>query len=132
MNIDGTVLPPVLDAFVAGEIGDFALSDVSQTSSGRMSENSRKTRSQDTRLDSAVVNALTRALCSPASCCCAAVGPGGGGGSAWNWRLRSSSLRCCDATLPLPIMNIAPRTASTSSPVHPPTTTGRLSFVIVR
>src|SRR6185503_12718197 len=51
MSIDGTVLPPVLDEFVAGEIGDFALSDVSQTSPGRMSENSRKTRSQETRLE---------------------------------------------------------------------------------
>ena len=126
------MLPPVLDAFVAGEIGDLALNDVSQTSSGRTSENSRKMRSQETRLVIAVVNAPSRALCSPASCCCPAVGPGGGGGSASNWRFRSSRLRLAEAIFPLPIMNIAPSTATTSSPAHPPRRAGRLSFLIVR
>src|SRR4029079_16745419 len=101
VNIDGTVLPPVLDVFVAGEIGDLALNDVSQTSSGSTSENSRKTRSQETRLDIAVVSALRRALCSPASCCCAALGPAGGGGSASNCRFMSSRLRFAAAILPL-------------------------------
>src|SRR4051794_41761577 len=97
------VLPPVLEAFVAGEIGDFALRDVSQTSPGSTSENSRNTRSQETRLDIAVVSALTRALCSPASCCCAAVGPGGGGGSAENWRVRASGVAWARAGLPPPL-----------------------------
>ena len=68
----------LVGTFVSGEIGDFALSVVSQTSSGSTSENSRKTRSQATRLVSAVLSAPTRALCSPASCCCAADGPGRG------------------------------------------------------
>src|SRR3954449_7370720 len=109
------VLPPVLEAFVAGEIGDFALSDVNQTSPGSTRENSRKTRSHETRLDIAVVSALTRALCSPASCCCNALGPAGGGGRAANWRFRSSRFRCGDAILPRPILNGAPRTAATGT-----------------
>src|SRR6266571_2391792 len=104
VNSEGTPLPEVLAVFVAGEIGDFALSSVNQTSSGRTSENSRKIRSQETRLDSAVLSALTRALCSPASCCCAELGPGGGGGKAWKRRLRSSSFRCWLAIFPPSIM----------------------------
>src|SRR3989442_9129908 len=105
VNSEGTPLPEVLAVFVAGEIGDFALSNVSQTSSGRTSENSRKIRSQETRLDSAVLSALTRALCSPASCCCAAVGPGGGGGKAWKRRVRSSSVPSRLAIFPRPLLD---------------------------
>src|SRR2546428_9880014 len=47
-------------------------------------------------------------------------------------RCRSSSFRCWAAILPLPIMNIAPRTAATRTPEHAPMRTGRLSFLIVR
>src|SRR5262245_11151301 len=131
LNCDGA--PAVLvAALVDGEIGDFALRLVSQTSSGRTSESSRKTRSHATRPPSAVLSALTRALCSRGSCCCTADGPGGGGGSAWYVRLRSSSLRCCAAILPLPIMNIAPSAATTRTPEHAPTRTGRLSLRTLR
>src|SRR5207244_12971465 len=97
VNSDGVPTPVELETFVAGEIGDLALSSVSQTSSGRTSENSRNTLSHETRLPSAAVSAVTRALCSPARACSAAVGPGGGGGSAWTRRFRSSSLRCREA-----------------------------------
>src|SRR5947208_3085236 len=72
VNSEGVPTPVELEAFVAGEIGDLALSSVSQTSSGRTSENSRKTRSHETRLARAAVKAVTRALCSPARACSAA------------------------------------------------------------
>src|SRR4029077_4864880 len=130
MNWDGAA--PLVGAFVSGEIGDFALRVVSQTSSGRTSENSRKTRSHEVRVERAVLSALTRALCSPASCCWAADGPAGAGGSAWDGVLRPSTLRGGAAILPLPIMNIAPSNATTRSPEHPPTRTGRLSFFSCR
>src|SRR2546423_4659619 len=132
VNSEGVPTPVELEAFVAGEIGDLALSSVSQTSSGNTSENSRKTRSHETRLARAAVRAVTRALCSPASACSAVVGPGGGGGRAWKRRFRSSRVRCADAILPFPIMYIAPSRASTSRAEQAPTRTGRLSFLIVR
>src|ERR1700731_2852243 len=47
-------------------------------------------------------------------------------------RFRSSVFRCWAAIFPLPIMNIAPRTAATRTPEHAPMRTGRLSFLIVR
>src|SRR2546423_14947894 len=90
VNSEGVPTPVELETFVAGEIGDLALSSVNQTSSGSTSENSRKTRSHETRLARAAVRAVTRALCSPASVCSAAVGPGGGGGRAWKRRVQAA------------------------------------------
>src|SRR5437870_2794324 len=65
----------------AGDDGAWAWRLVSQTSFGRTVANSRSTRSQDTRRESAEVTAETRAFCSPASPASTAVWAFGSGGS---------------------------------------------------